>query len=397
MFRDMQSVDFTIQTVGRIMRMPEFKHYETEELNNGYVFTNLSDVKITEEIAKDYITIYEAKRREELYNNIDLNSVYLVRQREKTRLSGEYTKIFLNVAQKGELHKKITLKPTALVTKIMVDGKIKELDKVQTVKHEGEIQFKLNSEELQQRFDLFVRGSCTPFASSDSSKIIRTALYKFFEKLIKSEDETFAQKIILGEENNQLFIDFINSAKEEYKKKVVEELPEEKEVEHLVWNVPKLIMYNSRYKEVPYKKSILKQYYSSKESAPEKDFIKILDEDKNTVKWWFKNGESDKKYFAIKYAGGEGFERSFYLDFIVMTNDGQIGLFDTKSGITAKVAKEKAEALAKYIKEQNQKYKKKLWGGIVVFKEGSCRYNDSENYTFDEHSLGKDWKFLNLK
>ncbi len=78
-----------------------------------------------------------------------------------------------------------------------------------------------------------------------------------------------------------------------------------------------------------------------------------------------------------------------------MLNNGQIGLFDTKSGITAKVAKEKAEALAKYIKTQNQKYNKKLFGGIIIFKEGSCRYNDNESYDYNESNLS-DWKFLKI-
>lgn len=395
MFRDMQSMDFTIQTVGRIMRMPEFKHYNSEELNKGYVFTNLRDIRITEDLAKDYITIYEAKRREDLYSNIDLNSIYLIRQREKTRLSGEFTKIFLEVAQKSGLFKKINLKPKSLVTKIMVDGKILVLDKVQTVEHKGEIQFKLSAVELQHRFDLFVRGSCTPFAPADSQGRIRTALYKFFEKVIKNEDETFAQKIILGEENNQLFTDCINEGKEEYKRKIVEGLPEQRETEHLVWNVPKLITYNSKYKEVPHKKAIMKPYFASAESVPEKDFIKLLENPKNSVKWWFKNGESDKKYFAVKYADDNGIERAFYVDFVLMLNNGQIGLFDTKSGITAKVAKEKAEALAKYIKTQNQKYNKKLFGGIIIFKDGSCRYNDNESYDYNENNLNE-WKFLKI-
>ena len=395
MFRDMQSMDFTIQTVGRIMRMPEFKHYDSEELNKGYVFTNLADINITEEVARDYITIYEAKRREDLYSNIDLNSIYLIRQREKTRLSGEFTKIFLEVAQKSGLSKKLNFKPKSLVTKIMVDGKIQVLDKVQTVEHKGEMQFKLSAVELQHRFDLFIRGSCTPFAPADSQGRIRTALYKFFEKVIKTEDETFAQKIILGEENNQLFTDCINEAKEEYKLKIVEGLPEQRETEHLVWNVPKLITYNSKYKELPHEKAIMKPYFASTESVPEKDFIKLLENPKNSVKWWFKNGESDKKYFAVKYKDDAGMERGFYVDFVIMLNDGRVGIFDTKSGITAKVAKEKAEALTKYIKTQNQKYNKKLFGGIIIFKDGSCRYNDNENYNYDENNLS-DWKFLKL-
>jgi type III restriction enzyme len=141
----------------------------------------------------------------------------------------------------------------------------------------------------------------------------------------------------------------------------------------------------------------MKPYFASTESVPEKEFIKVLEDQKNHVKWWFKNGESDKKYFAVKYTDDKGTERGFYVDFIVMTEDGRVGLFDTKSGITAKVAKEKAEALIMYINTQNQKYKKKLWGGIVLFKDGSCRYNDSEKYDYDEHKLGSDWKFLGFK
>ena len=55
------------------------------------------------------------------------------------------------------------------------------------------------------------------------------------------------------------------------------------------------------------------------------------------------------------------------------------------------------EALAKYIKEQNDKHKKKLWGGIVVPKNDSFRYNNKKKYQFNETNLGEDWDFLNFK
>ncbi len=56
----------------------------------------------------------------------------------------------------------------------------------------------------------------------------------------------------------------------------------------------------------------------------------------------------------------------------------------------------KAEALTKYIKEQNTKHNKKLWGGIVVPKGDSFRYNDKEKYQFNETNLGEDWEFLSF-
>ena len=65
LFRGWHSSIFSIQTVGRIMRMPEPDkgHYESEILNYGYVYTNLENIEIHEDIAKNYITIYTSKRQ----------------------------------------------------------------------------------------------------------------------------------------------------------------------------------------------------------------------------------------------------------------------------------------------------------------------------------------------
>src|SRR3989344_5703430 len=112
-FRETKSFEFTIQTIGRIMRMPELRYYTKEpELNTGYVFTNLPSIEITEEYAKDYITIYEARRDAKLYKNISLPSIYLKRQRERTRLSSEFVKIFTKIAETNNLKKQINLKPS---------------------------------------------------------------------------------------------------------------------------------------------------------------------------------------------------------------------------------------------------------------------------------------------
>ena len=46
------------------MRMPEPNkgHYLNNELNNGYVYTNLSDIIINEDIAKNYLTLFTGKQ-----------------------------------------------------------------------------------------------------------------------------------------------------------------------------------------------------------------------------------------------------------------------------------------------------------------------------------------------
>jgi len=107
------------------------------------------------------------------------------------------------------------------------------------------------------------------------------------------------------------------------------------------------------------------------------------------VKWWFKNGSRDGSYFAVPYTEN-GMQKPFYVDFIVMLSDGSMGLFDTKGGIYAQTAKDRAEGLAVYISKS-----KKLFGGIVVKDKNSWRYNDNKKYHYDPNDL-KNWKYLNL-
>jgi len=176
------------------MRMPEFYHYDEDELNRGFVFTNLEDVKIAEDIAKDYITIHEAKRKED-YKPIKLNSSYLKRQREKTRLSGEFSKIFLDVAKQDKLKEKLDKSPPDLVNSLIIDGRVVNLDKIQLIKSKEHLEVKKTAKELQYHFDLFLRSVCTPYAPVDSSRVIRTTLYRFFNKEMGMDDYTEIQNI----------------------------------------------------------------------------------------------------------------------------------------------------------------------------------------------------------
>jgi type III restriction enzyme len=393
-FRESKSFIFTIQTIGRIMRMPELKYYKEAELNKGFIFTNLSNIDITEDYAKDYITVYEGKRDNKLYSDISLTSVYLRRQRERTRLSGKFVDVFFKAAEECKVEENIKLEPSSIVNSIIADGKIADVDRFGEIEHKGAINVELNEKELSDRFDRFIAQVCFPYAPVDSSDRIKTAIYLFFKQKYKiNKYDPKVQHIVLGKENWQIFVDTINLAKERFKEGVVKQLGEIRDVQkEPKWNVPVLISYNSRYKKEEKTKAIIKPFYSADLSEPEKGFIDLLDNSKEVL-WWFKNGEGEPKFFAVPYKDENGYERTFYVDFIVKFKDGSIGLFDTKSGITAREAGPKAEGLQRYVKEQKGR---KLWGGIVVFKDGSYRYNDSEKYKFDERNLGKEWKMLTL-
>jgi len=394
-FRESKSFVFTIQTIGRIMRMPELKYYlKDSELNRGFVFTNLSNIEITEDYAKDYVTVYEAKRNSELYNEVLLPSIYLKRQRERTRLSGEYIKIFLKVAQEKRLKEKINTKPSKIVSPVIADGKIVDIDKPGEIEHKGKVDIALRDHEVQRRFDNFITQNCSPYAPVDSSDRMKSAIYQFFSDEFKLKRyDPKVQRIVLGKENIPALVNTINLVKERYFIEVVKELSEKREkVDVPKWEVPVIINYNSLYTKSSHPKSIMQPQYARKPSRPEMEFMELLD-NSDKVKWWFKNGEVEIKYFAVLYEEN-GNERAFYVDFVVMFNDGQIGLFDTKGGITAKDAKYRAEGLQKYISQQKRK-RKKLRGGIVILVNGTWRYNDRSEYKYDPNNLSA-WKILEI-
>ncbi|MEM4605983.1 MAG: hypothetical protein QW103_03050, partial [Candidatus Pacearchaeota archaeon] len=385
-----------IQTIGRIMRMPELRYYANDELNKGFIFTNLANIEITEDYAKDYLTIYESKRDNSIYKPIELVSVYLKRQRERTRLSGKFVEIFLEIAEKNNLAKKIVIQPEKIAMPIIADGKIVDVDKKGEVEHKGQIEIKLDDIELQKIFDKFITDNCSPYAPVDSSDRMKTAIYKFFNQKFKLEKyDPRVQRIVVAKENKQLFSNIIAEAKDKYKTEVVDKLSERREREITEkWEVPLIDSYKSNVKKEIHPKSIMKPFFIAKKSEPEEIFMAMLDSS-DKVEWWYKNREGEKKYFAIPYVEDEK-EWAFYVDFIVNFKDGSIGLFDTKSGITAKDAKAKAEALQKYIKEQNKKGKK-LVGGIIAQKrkgDETLYFNDKEIYNYDSKLTS--WKVLEL-
>jgi type III restriction enzyme len=406
LFREWKSMIFSIQTIGRIMRMPEWHHYKSSELNLGYVFTSLSDIGIAEDIAKEYITVFESERIKS-YKGIDLTSFHSKRFREETRLSSDFVPTFFQASDELKLKTKISLKHSIVDTKLIASGKIKDVDKeIKSIKKKGTLDIPKNEVELQNAFDSFARESLSPFAPElRSIKRINDSIYRFFEKNFKMgvDDWPKIQAIVLADENRQAVIDVINKAKELYQE-VVGKGKHEIVQNDEPWNVPRTINYNLNYVKKNYKKSVIQPYYSKtngndtlslfeEDSEIETAFIDYLEKAKK-VKWWFKNGTKDGSYFAVPYFEN-GNEKPFYVDFIVMLDNNQIGLFDTKGGIYAKTAKERAEGLAEYISKENNKKNKKLFGGIVIKNKNSWRFNDNKKYSYDPDNL-KEWKFLDI-
>src|SRR3989344_786326 len=381
-FRQTNIEIFEIQTVGRIMRMPEFKHYEEENLNRAYVYANLEEIKI-EESALEYLKVKKAERVKS-YKDLDLKSFYLMRG-EYNDLMLDYRKYFFGEFMDkigGKLDEKKTKNNLSLLNKfksadgtslildikrieekMIVDGLIKDIDKEnQNIKADEKNKVKVDDEEVERKFIAFLKKNCGEFQQARSFDKIRVAIYQIFDKYlgIKDTDKLYVQKIILS---NMGFAQSIiqDSVKKyaKYRGKV-----EKKYKEIPKWNVPKEDYYSKNTVVRDYKRCVMVPAYVSPKWKTEMGFIENYLEKNKNIAWWFKNGDAKNEiYLGIPYADEKDKSATFYPDFIVSYKDGRTGIFDTKGGQTATSndTKLKAEALQVYIKENKVKG---LFGGI---------------------------------
>lgn len=280
-----ENITFSIQTLGRIMRMPEQKHYADQDLNIGYVFTSLPDIKVANDINdKYYIKPLEAKRIER-YKNINLLSYHSKRFREETRLSSDFEEVFFKVADKQNLKKKVSFKHSVLKTNILGSGHVKDIDKaIVDIKEKGMLSIPKTELELQYAYDAFIMANLTPFSPETRSiKRIGYSIYKYFDASRNEDKWSEIQAMVLAVENNQYFINVINESLKLYQEKVGKGKKELLENE-TPWNIPEILGYSREVVKKKYQKSALQPSYFEKDSDLEIDFVEYLDKSKG-VDW----------------------------------------------------------------------------------------------------------------
>lgn len=386
-FRDLHSTTFTIQTVGRILRMPEQKHYPNALLNQGYVYTNLSRDKI--EIVRDdmtYITMNTARRIED-YKPVHLDSTYINSRIVRNRLGSKFRLALYQAAEElWGVSRDIT------DTSVFADNKTKmeakfinlDVDKIdvsipENVTLTGDLEEKFTVEtarfaktqnELNQLFRIFCRANVGPFAPVDSTPVLEIALKMYFEDYL-GFGENAAVKIVLEENNKPLFIELIERALEKYNEMQAEKAQTAtKDIQEYKWEVPVERVYNELYNQRDSESHALEPFYEyNRASTPEKAFVAYLEDKKDHLEWWYKNGESAKEHFAVPYIDATGKESLFYVDFVALTKTGVTCLFDTKSpGSDPANAPLKHNALVDYISNRSEKGLKTV-GGVIIARE----------------------------
>lgn len=324
---------FNIQTLGRIMRMPEQMHYPTKPiLNIGYVFSASDNFEIVQELANDYVSNLQMERDEDLNTKpVKLTSEFIRRKRELTRLSGDFKKCLFEAAKELNTKDEINTSIKQITKTVAIDGKVKELDKEQRqeIEFSEKTSIKKDIKEVADSYINFCTEMSNPYSKARSTNIIKSSLRSWFKDEFEIGDEDQISLIVMNRSNNSSIKTLLEEAKEKYKN-----LPtkDEEILQNTNWKIPESISIFTDYEVLSNSnKSIIKQPDEKKLfvkknkngkielSNPEVDFIKELDKTDDDILWWFKNGVSESKYFGIAYKKSDGFHYGFYPDFLIKT------------------------------------------------------------------------------
>lgn len=408
MLREIGSLTFEIQTVGRILRMPEARHYDNKTLNKAYIYTNLENIRVND--SPEDLDFFKNKSAhiKDGTENISLPSTYLHRQDY-----GDLTLSFRNILVQAlndrfnieatdmvnvayeKADTDLELYPEELTTPLLSDVVVHNLDDIEdevgSLDHLNRIQAEVSHVSIEKHFNYLMKIWSKPYAPARSYGKIKSAFYQWFEYIgfDKSKWDEVQRIIACSTSNQSILNEVIKTAKLEYEQIKPDELADRKTMSNNSFSLPVVDLFGENYEEVAHKKyPYNKCYLQTGRSKPESYFEKMLD-NKDTVRWWYKNGEAKQHYFAVPYRTkdeetGLVHLRGFYPDFIVKYEDETIGIYDTKSGhtVTDQVTYDKSDALQAYIKKQNANGQK-LKGGILNKRDDGLYVFEGTKYDTD--------------
>ena len=417
-FRELKSMTFTTQTVGRILRMPEQRFYRDDRLNHGYVYTNLSE-DIIQIVGDDmnYLSTIFANRRKD-FNSITLRSVYQDKNgKRRNRLGADFRALFMKMMeteweqnpmmlfseedffeQDGEASdempdeaemeaKMVRNRHNARkhgiqtdVSRIFVtipkdtpmtgeNGMVEIVDKARIA---------LNASELDTLFTLFCRKNVGSFGKHDSTPVLKGAIEKALEDYLQIFS-TDVPKVVLYHKNRPHFEDLIRKAIARYAALIgqqEEETGGDAPYKTFTWEVPETRIYNAEKnmsREGEIYNHVLQPYFEQKSvSIPEYQFARWIDKQRELVDWWYKNGDEGKQHFAVPYTAQDGRNRCFYVDFVIRLKNGTILLLDTKTHGSDENGAEKNNALYEFVQTYRQQGVS-MYGGVLI-QEGENWY-----------------------
>lgn len=382
---------FNIQTIGRIRRMPERKHYGNDLIDNCYVYTLDSEFTegLTESLIDSFYTYqYKLKPDAESFlslvkESLDGSDRYAVDEKAVVEVVRRTMLDECDLDKNGILDKeelKITkgfvfdtkLKTIAFQGVARTTADIRDLNKIFAGEHE-----------INNHDDGFIiRDAKRKIASSMgideniSSKALKVLFgpYDGQTTLLSQEEQEYELENKLLPDmklreynaflvnNRDLLVDIFSKVSQDEIGEI-----EETPTRIMEWSTPKHQYYKQHKRKESNKimeKNVFEDYGDNILISPNRTFTELTFESwcetYDPVKWVYKNGDKGDDFFSLVYR--KAFRRNnFYPDYIIQLQNDDIWIIEAKGGMAPdgesynidKYARHKFEALKEYAENQN--------------------------------------------
>lgn len=343
--RDNMDETFEIQTIGRIRRMPEAKHYGSDLLDSCYLYT--FDEKFTAGVkqslgknALDACTLFLKNE----YKKITLTS----EQRTMVSNSRDPQKALLAVAKYFEKKYGTGGNKTENATRLQANGFVLSEDIIRhTISGETATldfgQDEMNTIAVTEKLNTHKHGrdyhqkiGKIGFEIGMEYSYMNTIIRKLFDK-----NYNYSRKILALEPRTvyAFVLNNENLLRHTVREAMAAELAQTqidfKNVSKVEFHIPHSCMFtfdSTAKTQTVMEKNVYQNYLSSAEprSSSERKFEKFC-EKADSVEWVYKNGDKGSEYLSIVYSDNSGKQKNFYPDYIVGVN-GEIWIIETKGG-----------------------------------------------------------------
>lgn len=403
--REIKDEQFEIQTIGRIRRMPEAKHYDDDLLDFCYVYT--FDEKYKAGLLSDLDRAYETRR---LFVKEKCKTFTLEKQLRDLDFEGlgereVLEKVYQSIVEKYKLGTDKEKNKELMQERGYVFG-TEVFGQALTGKYIHSESL-MNSESYittRQQINTHKHGMML----LHSVDAIKTAIHMPTAKV-----KTMLERLFRRDNNRKYKLLFLNTAdfyafvinnqhllKEEFRD-VTSRMNEQ---QSLVLNpktgefhIPEqdFFRYDPGVKnEIEYLANAYHEYTSGYATSNVRSTSEMLFEKwcekQDDIEWVYKNGDSGQQYFSIVYIDGLNNQWLFYADYIVMKKDGTVWIIETKGGeFKGKDKNIDRQIENKFIAFKQYAEAKGLNWGFVRDKDGELYINNTE-YVKDMAS--DEWK-----
>lgn len=408
--RDNMDETFEVQTIGRIRRMPEAKHYDNDILDSCYLYT--FDSKFTQGVkaslgksaleAKTLFLKNEYKsftlKKEQRTMVTDLRDprralTAIVRYlKTEYGLTGDKKQNRVRLESKGYIFSESIVRHT-LSGNIVVLAELSESDKLNAIDVKEPINTHVHGREYHNRvgkigLEIGMQYAC-----------MNTIIGKLF-----GEKYSYSEKV-LALTTRELYAFVINNAdllRHIFRNAMAAQLAQmtiaDNPVSERVFTIPQSMLFTY---DVASKvqsesvKNVYQGYLLSAEprSSSEKKFEKFC-ETCPAVEWLYKNGDKGDEYLSIVYNDNSGAQKLFYPDYVLSVS-GETWIIETKGGFTRSGDSEDIDIFSpkkfNVLKDYLTKYG--LKGGFVRYDKQSeelCICIDN----YDDNIHSDNWKLL---